>query len=468
MKKLLVLLAALASLSSCMLTRIVTTAPSQPVHTTTVTTAPAQPVYTTVVTHKQHTVTTQSFVIYNDPCLHLDLEAVAVAFAQSSSIREFEMLLNNYSYIITNLDLNMDGYVDYLRVVERLDGYSHVFLIQAVLGYNFFQDVATLVVENPSRYGCYVEVYGSPYLYGHNHYVRPVFVSAPTIYSYLRKTGYSVWTSPWQWNSYPSHYKKPAPVNLSHYQAYVQTYMKNNNYCHKADYPSVPYYNGYDRVMKSMQRNDYGAQHPEQSFSVRNANTEFGASALQNARLAGRSEANAYDMRVVQQATRTTSESSSARGTGTSTSVRPSGTSSSTSRTTTGTSTSASTSTSTSTSSGSSTRPATSTSTGTSTATTTTRPATTGTTTRPATTGTTTRPATSGTTSTRPVAGTTVTSSVRTSGSSGTTTRTVDSTGATSTVRRGSTATTTSSTRTAATSSTSTRTTTSEGFSTRR
>lgn len=36
--------------------------------------------------------------------------------------------------MISNLDLNQDGYVDYLRVVETVEGNTHVFVIEAVLG----------------------------------------------------------------------------------------------------------------------------------------------------------------------------------------------------------------------------------------------------------------------------------------------------------------------------------------------
>lgn len=37
-------------------------------------------------------------------------------------MEEFEYLLNDASYMLSNLDLNGDGYVDYLRVMETIKG----------------------------------------------------------------------------------------------------------------------------------------------------------------------------------------------------------------------------------------------------------------------------------------------------------------------------------------------------------
>ena len=48
----------------------------------------------------------------------LDLRAVADVFADSRNLEEFERRLNDYDEGINNLDLNQDGQVDYLRVIE--------------------------------------------------------------------------------------------------------------------------------------------------------------------------------------------------------------------------------------------------------------------------------------------------------------------------------------------------------------
>ena len=56
--------------------------------------------------------------------------------------------------MINNLDLNGDGYIDYLRVLETHKGHYHAFLIQACIAPSLFQDVATLVAERRAGIVC--------------------------------------------------------------------------------------------------------------------------------------------------------------------------------------------------------------------------------------------------------------------------------------------------------------------------
>lgn len=259
-------------LSSC-LTHIVTIAP-EPVKTqeVVVVTKPAPaPVYTTTITTpKVQTITTTKVTaLSQDVSLHLDLQAVGAAFAQSSSVQAFEYLLNNSSYMLSNLDLNRDGYIDYLRVLETTNGYAHVFLIQAVLAPNVFQDVATIVAEVSAVQPAYVQIIGAPYIYGPNYIVQPTYYATPVIYTYLTSRNYQPWRSPWYWNHYPSCFHRPAPQYLNHYQAYVTTYMSNHHYCHVVTYPTTCRYPDYNRVAQPLQRNDYAQQHPEQDFTRR-------------------------------------------------------------------------------------------------------------------------------------------------------------------------------------------------------
>ena len=397
MKLRLTLIALVALLcTSCYPTRIVTV--SSPVDNI--------PQYRTVVTvPKTHvsTTTTQVYAANPDISLYLDLQAVAAAFAQSSTVKDFEMLLNNSSYMISNLDLNEDGYVDYLRVMSAMQGYNHVFVIQAVLAPDIYQDVATIVAEVPSYGNYYVEVIGSPYIYGPNYVVRPVYYTRPVIFSHICRYDYRPWMSPWYWNHFPSHYRHPAPVVLNHYHAYISTYMRNHRYCHEVHYYSHCHYPDYVRLCSRYNRNDYGRQHPERSFTVRNANVAVHSSALDRGGNA-RTSANAYDVRMAYDATKTTSTSTT-RPVSSASTTRPS-------------------------SSASTTRPSGSTSSSS---------------TRPSSSASTTRPSSSASTTS---------SRVKPSGSSSTRTSTTSSSGSQTTVRRGST-TSTSTTRSTGSSSSS-------------
>ena len=340
-----------------------------------------QPTYVTTVTTpapKVTTVTTFTVTNYNtDLCFSLDLNAVAAAFAESNSVREFEQILNSSRYMINNLDLNRDGWIDYIRVIETSRGYYHTLLLQACVGPGMFQDIATLVAERRPDV-LYVEVIGDPYLYGYNYIVRPVFVRRPPMWNVYGHTTYAVWSSPYYYGYYPSYYTQPKPVVINHYQAYVTTYMSNHHYCHHCDYPSKPFYSGYTEMTQSHRRNDYGVQHPDNSFERRVTRT---------AASSGVSVRNAAQLR-------TEVEKSSAR-----TSDKPS-TTTRTSGTTTATTTKPST-------------PAKSTTTSTSTRTS----------------GASTRTKT-------PTPGTTINTRVNKSGTTRTTVKTTDSTGRTTTIKR--------------------------------
>ncbi|MBQ6977392.1 MAG: hypothetical protein IJQ18_02030 [Paludibacteraceae bacterium] len=340
-----------------------------------------QPTYVTTVTTpapKVTTVTTFTVTNYNtDLCFSLDLNAVAAAFAESNSVREFEQILNSSRYMINNLDLNRDGWIDYIRVIETSRGYYHTLLLQACVGPSMFQDIATLVAERRPDV-LYVEVIGDPYLYGYNYIVRPVFVRRPPMWNVYGHTTYAVWSSPYYYGYYPSYYTQPKPVVINHYQAYVTTYMSNHHYCHHCDYPSKPFYSGYTEMTQSHRRNDYGVQHPDNSFERR---------VTRPAASSGVSVRNAAQLR-------TEVEKSSAR-----TSDKPS-TSTRTSGTTTATTTKTST-------------PAKSTTTSTSTRTS----------------GASTRTKT-------PMPGTTINTRVNKSGTTRTTVKTTDSTGRTTTIKR--------------------------------
>ena len=262
------LIAVAVFLTGCW-TRIYTVAPTaEPV-------APVKTVYTTQVTTPMPKVTTTTTVTVtsfnSDISFYLDLTAVAAAFAEARSVQEFEQLLNSPRYMINNLDLNHDGWIDYLRVIETYQGYYHALLVQACLAPSVFQDVATVIAERRAN-TLTVEVIGNRYLYGPNYIVRPTFVKRPPMWDYYGRPTYCPWVSPYYYDYYPSYYTRPKPIYLSHYQAYVTTYISHHHYCHHCDYPSQPFYNGYAQMTQAHVRNDYERAHPSDSFEQRVTN----------------------------------------------------------------------------------------------------------------------------------------------------------------------------------------------------
>jgi hypothetical protein len=77
----------------------------------------------------------------------LDLQAVAELFKDAKDLEEFEKSLNDLEIGVNNLDLDDNGEVDFIRVMEEASDDVHVIVLQVPLGKNEFQDVATIEVE---------------------------------------------------------------------------------------------------------------------------------------------------------------------------------------------------------------------------------------------------------------------------------------------------------------------------------
>lgn len=154
----------------------------------------------------------------------LDLIAVADLFRKANDAESMELALNNENRGINNLDLNEDGYVDYIRVKALWDGSTHVVVLQAALGENEYQDVASIEVE--AREGeYYVQVRGNTQIYGPDYYVHPVGVNwnMVSFVGWLYHPKYQVYRSPYRWGYYHRHYKRWAPLENRVYRQKVVT-----------------------------------------------------------------------------------------------------------------------------------------------------------------------------------------------------------------------------------------------------
>lgn len=198
---------------------------------------------------------------------NLDLEAMAYVFAKSSSIKSFERKLNSSNYNISNLDLNNDGYIDYLRVLEfRQRGFSVLF-VQAVLGRDMYQDVATIEVKNLRNGRVAIQVIGDEYLFGYNYIIEPVFWRKPVIAGYFYRNHRHVWYSPYVWDDYPIHFELRVPLRISVYQWNVMNRFSSRMVF---SYPQKHYFEIKHYDVHHYYRHDYAHHHPKHSFKHRN------------------------------------------------------------------------------------------------------------------------------------------------------------------------------------------------------
>lgn len=201
---------------------------------------------------------------------NLDLKTVATLFGQAKDLEQFEQLLNDPDSAFSNLDLNADGEVDYLRVIETADNNRHLVVVQAVLAKDIYQDVASIFVEkDEATQSVTVQVIGDEYIYGTNYIIEPVYIHRPLIYDWFWGTAWVCWHSPYYWGYYP-HWWRP-------YYCVDPFVYWNHCYWHHYHYPICSYRTGhhhhphYRPMHQHVGRNDFATRHPERSFATRNA-----------------------------------------------------------------------------------------------------------------------------------------------------------------------------------------------------
>ncbi len=209
----------------------------------------------------------------DDISFDLDLRAVANAFANSRNLEQFERRINDYKSRINNLDLNDDGEVDYLRVVETREGYTNLVVIQAVLSRTVYQDVASIVLErNRNRSRVSMQVIGDPYIYGNNYILEPLLTYNPPIFSFFWTNRYRRWSSPYYWNHYPRYYTSSRPYPSNVYIKNINVYINNGKI--KYNYGNRIRSERYQRMRRGVSRRDYARTNVKKSFIERNKNVK--------------------------------------------------------------------------------------------------------------------------------------------------------------------------------------------------
>lgn len=204
----------------------------------------------------------------------LDLKAVAKLFAEARDLEEFENMLNQPDSAFTNLDMNGDGLIDYLRVVEVGSGASRMIVIQAVLARDIYQDVATIYIEkDEAKNSVKVQIVGDEYIYGDAYIIEPVYVYRPVIYDWFWGPNWYCWTSPYYWGYYPSWWYAHTCWDPYWYWNHCCIYHQHHfccsfsyaQHCHPGLRPM--------RESSNVSRRDYATAHPDRAF--RSRNTEY-------------------------------------------------------------------------------------------------------------------------------------------------------------------------------------------------
>ena len=208
---------------------------------------------------------------------NLDLKTVATLFGQAKDLEQFEQLLNDPDSAFSNLDLNGDGEVDYLRVIETADNNRHLVVVQAVLAKDIYQDVASIFVEKDEKNQITVQVVGDEYIYGENYIIEPVYIYRPVIYDWFWGPSWVCWHSPYYWGYYPHWWHPYYCMDPFLYWDHCYWHHYHHPIC---SYRTVHHHHPHYRHMHDrVRRNDYAQRHPDRLFVTRNASRN-----MQNAR----------------------------------------------------------------------------------------------------------------------------------------------------------------------------------------
>jgi hypothetical protein len=160
---------------------------------------------------------------------HFSLEGALDLFRQSADPESFEQRLNAENNEVNNLDLNMDGKVDYVRVVDYQEGDVHALVLQALVSESESQDVAVIELEKTGAESATLQVVGDADVYGQEQLVEPISAEravgsgAPSIavnvwlwpsVRFVYGPRYRPYVSPWRWGVYPRVWRPFAPRPL--------------------------------------------------------------------------------------------------------------------------------------------------------------------------------------------------------------------------------------------------------------
>jgi hypothetical protein len=120
---------------------------------------------------------------------NLDLYAVLDLFLKSKTIEDFEKSLNEQKTGINNLDLDLDGKVDFIKVVTKKEGDAYTFILQDAVSKTETQDVAVILVNRDKNKKVTVQIVGDEDLYGKDYVIEPKTSPSPSVTANPAYTG---------------------------------------------------------------------------------------------------------------------------------------------------------------------------------------------------------------------------------------------------------------------------------------
>ncbi len=227
---------------------------------------------------------------------NFDLYGALELFKKSKTPEDFEKAINSNDNEVNNLDLDADGKVDYVKVIDKSKDESHSLVLQVDVSKTETQDVAVIEIEKTKAGNAHLQIVGDEELYGKNYIIEPKDDSAtaasetskkinsndddvyatradnsgnnnnnnndnnnnnnnnnsnnnyaydpgPAVYvnvwawpsvQYMYGPSYVVWASPWYWGYYPGWWSPWYPVYWPVY--YRRMHFYHHPYYHRTNF----------------------------------------------------------------------------------------------------------------------------------------------------------------------------------------------------------------------------------------
>jgi hypothetical protein len=175
---------------------------------------------------------------------NLNLYGVLDIFQKSATLEEFEKSLNAEDNKVNNLDLNGDGKIDYIHVVDHVTGSAHAIALQVDINETETQDVAVIEVEREINNKVHVQIVGDEALYGKDYIIEPnqrtansadndngiesttyYYPDAWVIFGYIFDPSFLMYVSPYHWGYYPQYWQPWVPLSTFIYYGFHRPYF---------------------------------------------------------------------------------------------------------------------------------------------------------------------------------------------------------------------------------------------------
>ena len=169
---------------------------------------------------------------------NFSLEGALALFEKATSLEDFEKQLNEEKNYVNNLDLNEDGEIDYIRIVDNMEGDVHAIVLQVPMSKTETQDIAVIEIEKTGKEEAILQIVGDEDVYGEQKIIEPFDMQAKSkgkgpsadlemkrvvvnvffwpCVRFVYAPSYRVYVSPWGWSVYPRYWRpwRPHPWHV--------------------------------------------------------------------------------------------------------------------------------------------------------------------------------------------------------------------------------------------------------------